>query len=203
MSNRSNLPHWNYFRVLEQDLESCFRYVAPTKNHFSVHSDEFGKLILVACSEVENALQALVKHLDPQTKCNNLGELKSVILNKFPYFTLAQVEAARYGLTVKPWENWESQPPDWWKLGYNKIKHDRAGNPEAATLERALNAVAGLEVVLLYLYRHKYGVGIFPIENSPHMLDVVPEDGGMEGGFIGWSWELPDDEYAVQKRNKT
>lgn len=203
MSTRSNLPHWNYFRVLEQDLESCFRYVTPVTSHFSVHSDEFGKLILVACSEVENALHSLVKHIDPQAKCNNLGELRSAVLKNFPHFTLAQVEAARYGLIVKPWENWESQPPDWWKNGYNKIKHDRAGNPEAATLERALNSVAGLEVVLLYLYRHKHGVGTFPIENSPHLLDLVPEEGGMEGAFIGWSWELPDDAYAIQKRNKT
>lgn len=203
MSINSNLPHWNYFRILEQDLESCFRYVASVRGHFSVHSDEFGKLILVACSEVENALQSLVKHIAPEAVCSNLSDLRSAVLNKFPHFTLAQVEAARYGLIVKPWENWENQPPDWWKNGYNKIKHNRAGNPEAATLERALNAIAGLEVVLLYLYRHKHGVGTFQIENCPHLLNLVPEEGGIEGAFIGWDWELPDDAYAIQKRNRT
>ena len=31
MSDYSNLPHWNYFRLLERDLEECFRYVAPAE----------------------------------------------------------------------------------------------------------------------------------------------------------------------------
>ena len=183
MSIHSNLPHWNYFRILEQDLESCFRYVTPVTSHFSVYSDEFGKLILVACSELENALQSLVKHIAPKAACNNLGDLRSVVLDRFPNFTLARVEAVRYGLIVKPWENWEKEPPDWWKNGYNKIKHDRAGNPDASTLARALNAIAGLEVVLLYLYRHKHGATMFQIENCPHLLELVSE-GGRRGFYL-------------------
>jgi hypothetical protein len=191
MNHKNNLPHWNYFRVIEQDLEACFRYVAPTPVHYSVHSDEFGKIILVACSEIENALQALASDIDPTAKLNNICDFSNVILSKFPRFVLAKVEAARYSLVVEPWKNWNSAAPDWWKNGYNKIKHDRAGNPEAATFERALNAVAALEIVLLYLYQHKYQVNTFPIRNCPHMLEPVPEEGGIEGAFIGWNWELP------------
>ncbi|WP_421621140.1 hypothetical protein [Alkalilimnicola ehrlichii] len=188
---------------MEQDLESCFRYVAPVEQHLTVYSDEFGKLILVACAEIENALHALVNHVDARATSNNLGELRDVVLRAFPHFTLAQVEAARYGLLLKPWRNWDNESLDWWKNGYNKIKHDRAGNPEAATLGRALNAVAALEVVLLYLYKHKYRVTALPIESSPHLLHLLPEEGGLKEGFIGWSWELPDDEYAIQKRKRT
>ena len=202
--NRHNLPRWNYFRILEQDLESCFRYVEPCEKHYSVYSDEFAKLILVACSEIENALRELADFIDNKAGRNNIKEIKSIVLAKFPYFPLARVSATRYGLTLEPWKDWSTEiPPDWWTNGYNKIKHDRAGNPEAGTLLRSLNAMAALEVVLLYLYRHKYKVAAFSIGNSPHLLEIVEHEGEYEEASIAWSWELPDDEHAIQKRNRS
>lgn len=188
--------------MVEKDLESCFRYVEPNASHFGVYSDEFGKIILVACSETENALQALVKHIEPNASCGNINELREAVLRKFPHLCLARVDAPRYGLSVLPWENRNQESPDWWKNGYNKIKHDRVGNPDAATFERALKAVAGLEVVLLYLYRHKLSIGCLSSENCPHMLELVPEESDLIESLVGWTWELPDDNVAIQRRDR-
>jgi len=41
-----DLPHWNYYKLLERDLEGCFRYVHPCDGHFDVYSDEFARIIL-------------------------------------------------------------------------------------------------------------------------------------------------------------
>lgn len=203
MTASHNLPHWNYFRILEKDLEECFRYIEPSKVHFSVYSDEFAKLILVACSEIENALRELSTSIDKSKICNNLGDYRNVVISKYPYFPMIKICVARYGISVAPWENWATEDsPDWWKNGYNKIKHDRVGNPSAATLERAINSIAALEAVLLYLYKEKHGESSMPSENAPHLMEPIEEGGGASGGYIAWCWELPDDEYAIQKRTK-
>jgi hypothetical protein len=201
--SRYNLPRWNYFRFLEKDLEACFRYVEPNAQHYSVHSDEFAKIILVACSEVENALQELAGFLEPKKRHKDLIGLRNSILAHFPHLPLSIVSAPRYGLKMQPWAGWDTNTPDWWTKGYNKLKHDRTGNPDVGTLAYALNALAALEVVLLYLYVHKYRVSIMPIECSPHLLDLEAfRDNDLESGFMGWGWELPDSEYAIQKRNR-
>jgi len=203
MTASHNLPHWNYFRILEKDLEVCFRYIEPSEDHFSVYSDEFAKLILVACSEMENALRELSASIDPSKICNNIGDCENVVISKYPYFSMVKIYVARYGITVTPWENWATdKSPDWWKDGYNKIKHDRVGNPAAATMKRAINSIAALEAVLLYLYKEKYGESSMPSENAPHLMEPIEEGDGISGDSIVWCWELPDDEYAIKKRTK-
>lgn len=201
MTEHYNLPHWNYFRILEKDLEACFRYIDPSTVHLPVYSDEFAKLILVACSEIENALSELSTSIDASVTCKNLGDYRNVVISKYPYIHMIKIWIPRYGITVEPWGAWAAdQSPDWWKNGYNKIKHDRVGNPSAATMGRAINSVAALESVLLYLYRDKFNVTSMPGENVPHLMEPV-EESQFSGGML-WSWELPDDEYAIQQRTK-
>ena len=40
-------------------------------------------------------------------------------------------------------------PLDWWKEGYNKIKHNRIENLNCATLQRTLEALAGLFLAII------------------------------------------------------
>ncbi len=67
-----------------------------------------------------------------------------------------EVLALRYGLRLKPWINWRrpNNPPYWW-TAYNKTKHERHTEYHRACLKNVLNAVSGLFVVCLYLYRDK------------------------------------------------
>lgn len=198
---RQNLPHWNYFRILEKDLEQCFQYVDPVESHFSVHSDQFSKLILVACSEIENALRSLSLAIDQKSRVGNLGSYRDTVIHQYPNFWRMKFSLPRYNLSFCPWMSWktENASPDWWKEGYNKIKHDRVGNPGSATLYAAISSVSALEAVLMHLYRFKYQAARMPFECAPHLI-YPAEEGNMGGAEISWSWELPDDPLAVKKR---
>ncbi|MEI6135228.1 MAG: hypothetical protein WCP72_09655 [Desulfomonile sp.] len=68
-----NLPHWNYYRLLESDLELCFRYVEPVQEHFGVYSDEFAKIIVLASTEIENGLKSLVRSIQSHSKTHQCG----------------------------------------------------------------------------------------------------------------------------------
>jgi len=67
-----------------------------------------------------------------------------------------EVLVPRYGLRLKPWSNWRrrNKPPNWW-TAYNKTKHHRHTEYHRACLKNVLNAVSGLFVVCLYLYKDK------------------------------------------------
>ena len=99
----------------------------------------------------------------------------------------------RYKIDIQPWLGWTSlDTPDWWKNGYNEIKHNRIENPGAASLIRAVNAVAGLQVVLLHFYRLTAPYA-YIADRQPQVL--VPYDESDPSGGIGqfWSYSLPDD----------
>ena len=71
-----------------------------------------------------------------------------------------EVLMPRFGMTLKPWDEWRKARgvPFWW-TAYNKIKHARDSEYARANLKNALNAVAGLFVVVLYLYRNQANLG--------------------------------------------
>jgi hypothetical protein len=65
-----------------------------------------------------------------------------------------------------------NNPPKWW-TAYNKIKHHRDAEYDQANLKNALNAVGGLFVMVLYLYKEKAILG--EIGPSPKLLHVSAE----------------------------
>ena len=145
MSLHHSLPHWNYYRLLERDLEDCFRYVAPNQAHYEVYSDQFARIILVACTEIENVLAALSLMTQNKPLKTNILSYHPCVTDKFPKFCEMDVVLPRFSLGLKPWIEWStSTAPDWWSNGYNKIKHDRMNYAEAPTLIRAINSVGAL-----------------------------------------------------------
>ena len=71
----------------------------------------------------------------------------------------AEVEIPRYGLALRPWDNWrENRNPDWWRA-YNSVKHQRHERYSEANLKNTLNSVCGLFLLLLFLYREQAAVG--------------------------------------------
>jgi len=68
--------------------------------------------------------------------------------------------------------------PYWW-TAYNNIKHHRDSEYHRASLKNALNAVAGLFVVVLYLYKEKAQMA--ELLASPGLLRV---DVAHHGGFV-------------------
>ncbi|GMA16755.1 hypothetical protein E5F05_16810 [Deinococcus metallilatus] len=190
-----NLPHWRFYQSLEDDLEKCFKYVSPNIDQFDVYSDEFSKIILVASSEFENVLKEIKAYKD--YTCNdNILEYYNLMASSHPNFGTMKFIMPRYSIEIQPLADWSAtQSPDWWGQGYNKIKHRRIDNPKAASLIRALNSVASLQVVLLHLYKMKFDLVLLPIAISPKLIEPASAESisFFDTGFIGWEWRLPDE----------
>lgn len=194
-----NPPHLRYYRLLEEDLERCFRFVEPCSDHFQVHSDEFARIILMAATEIENALKAFafwakVRHPGTPKNVSSIQHLYSVVTYVFPKFCSMKLLCPRYSLLIEPWKGWSSgSAPDWWTNGYNKIKHDRMAHPGAPTLQRALNAVGALQVVLLHYYRLEAKEPAIADRGIPELLVPWEENHPADGASMLWQWVLPDD----------
>jgi hypothetical protein len=189
-----NLPHWNYYRLLEQDLESCFRFVNPSQEHWNVYSDEFSRIILVAASEIENALRTFALWSQTNPIPSSILKYFECITTIYPHFYEMELVMPRYSVAIKPWEDWsESAAPDWWTYGYNKIKHDRLNYPNAPTLIRAIKSVGALQVLLLHFYRYRYKDCELAYDIQPSLFIPWEKEKSWLGATISWGWDLPDD----------
>lgn len=199
-----DLPHWRFYRSLEDDLEICFKYVAPESNHFEVHSDEFAKIILLAASEFENVLKEF-KFWSQISRPENLSISENILgyfdclSSIYPQFYTMKMVMPRYSIGFTPLEDWTSkQGPDWWSQGYNKIKHDRLGNPSAPTLVRAYKAVGGLQVILLHYYKLRFRNVMMPWRISPSLIVPWDINDATHGETFAWDWTLPGENVEQQ-----
>ena len=146
----SSPKYWNYFLALEADVIDLSRYIEFTKDNFTSYSMETAKIILSAASEADVMAKQLCKVLDDETETNSIGGYKEVLVRKIKNFSDTQVIINRYGLELTPWINWTGKEhPDWWS-DYNKVKHHRHDHFMRANLKNALNAMAGLFVLLIF-----------------------------------------------------
>lgn len=190
-----NPPHWNFFRLLERDLDECFHFVAPVTEHYEVYSDRFARIILMACAEVENVVRGFAYHTKFAEKKASFERCLKGVTSEYPHFSEMKIKMPRQDLILQPWSDYDPQKKlflDWWSLGYNKIKHDRLSHPKAPTMSRAINSVGALFVVLMHYYKKLYGNRvIFPMEIGPALYEDYVE-GGIKGASICWGCKIPD-----------
>ena len=160
-------PHWEYFLAIESDLNRATRFVEFSPDNFGVYSIEFTHILLSSSSEVDVVAKALCNEVNPSSTHENINDYRKTIVSKFPRFSQTKVSVPRYGLALQPWEIWKNDEgnPGWWR-SYNEVKHGRNIHYKKANLENALNAVAGLFCLVLFLYRKV---------NSSNRLVPVPQ----------------------------
>lgn len=147
--------HWNYFLALEDDVVRLSRYLEPTKDNFNSYSLELARILFSAASEVDVVAKRLCQELNAKSRARNIANYKKEILAAYPQMVSAIVEIPRFGLTLTPWVQWETDKnPLWWRA-YNNIKHHRHIHFSEASLQNTFNAVAGLFVLLLFYYRNE------------------------------------------------
>ncbi len=145
--------HWNFFLALEEDVFRLARYLEPTEANFTSYSLELARLLMAAASEVDVVAKQLCQEIDPDAKADGIARYRAVILAAYPQLTMAEAMIPKFGLTFKPWERWGTHSkPLWWEAN-NNVKHHRHTHFSEASLKHALNAVAGLFVLLLFFYR--------------------------------------------------
>ena len=154
MIKQSNsLIHWNYFLALEADLERLSRFIEFVEQNFSTFSIEIARLLQSACSEVDVLAHQLCVHYEHSTKADSIDEYRGVLRREIPELESTIVEVPRYGLSLTPWSNWQSEDtPIWWS-DHNKVKHGRSDHFDLANLQNVLNASAGLLLLTVCFYR--------------------------------------------------
>ena len=191
-----DLRYWRYFLAIEADLVSTQRFVEIAEQNFPTYSIEFVRILLSACSEVDVVAKLLCEQIN-ERPVRNIDEYRDVITHQFPKFSTMTVLVPRYGLTLKPWQNWQEDNPSWWREHQN-VKHRRHEHFPKANLDNTLHAVAGLFSLELYLYGNAKGFNraalgpwpqLFTIEKPPPRLlvatsrpaFVLPDDPDFDG----------------------
>ena len=176
-------PQWNYFLAIERDLEKLSRYVEFDERNFGCFSVEIARILLASGAEVDVVCKQLCNQINSQSSADNINLYRNELKDAFPDIPQFEVWLPRFGLTFKPWDAWNKNNgvPLWWTAN-NKIKHNRDAEYHQASLKNALNAVAGLYVVVLYLYKNKARSGeLLPL---PLLLRPGEEhSGGMTMGI--------------------
>jgi len=171
--------HWNYFLAIEGDLDRLSRFVEFDENNFDCFSIEISRILLASGAEVDVVCKQLCKKLNPSSSANSINRYRNEICAAYPHIPDFEILLPKYGLTLKPWENWSqlNSVPFWW-TAYNKIKHHRDAEYKRANFKNALNAIGGLFIMALYLYKEKAKLG--KLSPSPQLLQVDKEH---YGGF--------------------
>jgi hypothetical protein len=148
--------HWNYFLAIESDFEKISRYIEFTEANNNTFSIELARIIMSSVQEIDGIMKKLCPLIVTASNPQNINDYKDIIKENLPDFIIEEVQIPRYGMTSKPWINWNDNEQDnnpfWWKAN-NKIKHDRTQNFEKANLKNAYNAVGALLITTLYYYK--------------------------------------------------
>lgn len=148
--------HWNYFLTIEEDVAELARWIEFHQSNFQCFSIQLARILMVASAEADVMAKKLASDIDQENKVDSINGYREVIMSAYPDFHTYTVEVPRYGLSFSPWSNWElpNNPPRWWTAN-NKVKHHRSNCFDRASLENALNSVAGLFVLIATYYQRK------------------------------------------------
>lgn len=181
-------PHWNYLLAIERDLEVLSRYVEFDQRNYACFSIEMARILLSAGAETDVVCKQICKAANPLSKADKIHQYRKEVTANFPNIAAFGVRIPRFELELMPWDEWRKKNgvPFWW-TAYNKTKHERAAEYDQANLKNVLNAVAGLFVAVLHLYRREAKLG----ELVPSPVLLRPDDkhfggvthGGFEFGF--------------------
>ena len=149
--------HWSYYLAIEDQLDNSSRYVEFANSNLNTYSIEFARILLSAASEADVVLRQFCKALEPSTKADSINQYQQLICKYCPELIAENVLMSRFGMTLTPWENWNSSntPPDWW-TGNNKVKHHRHTHFTGANLKNAINSVGALHILIVYFYKRLF-----------------------------------------------
>ncbi|MDH4100866.1 MAG: hypothetical protein OEV28_09875 [Nitrospirota bacterium] len=152
--------YWPVYERLENEFCDLTFSVALNDAHLEVYSLRLAELILRICGECENVAKTLItqlklekpSRLDFPSIGNTLSRAvpfqKVMVEVVWPYQNLSNT-------TLKPFLNWSnrrSKNPSWYDA-YNGIKHNRNSEFCKANFANAMNALAGLFALNLWLRR--------------------------------------------------
>ncbi len=174
------LNYWRQYKLLEKDFIDTADYVSISKQNNSAFSNEYLKLILCICGEIDSITAVLVPELAKNNSVparldalfkmrNNFKFVK--IQTRFPFERIHLTPFVKFDVS----ESGAGSAP-WWKA-YNELKHNRFEElPNGrkvlweANLENTLNAMAALYALLCEL-SSKCGINEDDIYMKPRLFE--------------------------------
>ncbi len=144
----------NYFKMLEDRLQSTERYVAFDEDNISTFSVEYASIINECCALINGFCYDLCKNRRPDKKEFFMNDYKREILknnyNAKEYIGFDKYILQPWGSLVKFSLESKESTPFWW-LRYNDVKHAGETKFKESTLKNAISCLAGM-FWLLYNY---------------------------------------------------
>lgn len=180
----------------ERDLIAALEFVPYEAGHRDVWSPPFASLLLDTCSQLDSLWKAMALE-SPLITCRP-EEINVTHYHEWFGRELGPCRAAFMRGTIvwiRPFAGWSAStkycPLDWW-TAYTSIKHDRWGNVRVATLERCVQAAAGLFIAICNSESCKPAV--------ESLLQVTASTGISHNpkAWLGRLYERPDCYVAVE-----
>ena len=172
MTEKEIKHYWNYFCSLCKRLDSTRQYIDHSSEsnelkNASVNSFEFQQIIILASMEFENISKAICLNIDNDFNLSNanIKKITETILQKYP--NIGETVITSDYQTLQPLKDWRIivdidsgkksvSGISWWD-DYSNIKHQTFWKFNLATLKNAVNALASLMVLELYLMQSIIG----------------------------------------------
>ena len=151
-----SLIHWNYFLALENDLEATSRYIEFIDANLKTYSIELAHLLLASSSEIDVVIKELCALIAPGEEIKNINDYKKIIKAHLPEFINESVFINRYGISLKPWDNWNGEDNPYWWQSYNNVKHERNMYFDQANLENTIRSMGALLITNYYFYKKQF-----------------------------------------------
>jgi hypothetical protein len=132
------------FRDIESLLADCLSFIPFIDCNKQVISPKFIPLITESCGFIESIFNEIASM---EYKKYGLKDYAHDLESRLNIDRAITVFLNPPILFLRPFHSWTNKQPLWWKA-YNKLKHDRLNNYEAATYDNAIMALAGLHQVI-------------------------------------------------------
>lgn len=151
--------YWKQYLLMERDLIKTDDYVSIDKDNYDAFSNQYMKLFLVICSEMDSIAEVLCRMQQDKVPFGIINKLK-VLMEEYPNLNRYRVDTRYpYGIkNITPLIKFSDATPDWWQA-YNVIKHSRMETNDAgranytkANLKNVLYAIAALYILNRTLY---------------------------------------------------
>ncbi len=151
--------YWKQYRLLERDLIQTDEYVSIDKDNYNTFSNQYTKLLLMICSEMDSIAEVLCRIHGDKIPFGIKNKL-DMLIEEYPNLKKYRVNA-KYPYDIKnitPMVKFADSVSDWWQA-YNDIKHRRMEANEAgrynytkANLKNVLHAMAALYILNRKVY---------------------------------------------------
>ena len=167
--NRTRFEYyWSYYLSIERMLEDTRRFVAASYENKNTYSDEFAKIILLSCSEIDSILKIICKLKGVEKKDSEynmklyvqvLSEFKNI--REIAYSPDLSTYIDEKALIVYPFKEMDKHKKygglEWWSA-YQALKHNRLESATSGNLYNAVSSVVAHYTLIRILieFLHDY-----------------------------------------------